>query len=113
MKFTVDRSKWWRGHSAVTSSLLRSDGNMCCLGFMAKACGATDSQILHKGDPLSAQTVDWPDGIGSAKGRINSDTIMSINDRVDLEEWDRESRLDRQFKSLGIDVEFVGEGRPE
>ena len=44
MKLIIDRQNWIRGGR---DSLLRrgSDNKMCCLGFLAKACGFSDNDI--------------------------------------------------------------------
>lgn len=43
--FTIDRAKWGKG------ACLNEDGTMCCLGFYAKACGLTNSDIKLWGVP--------------------------------------------------------------
>lgn len=47
-EFTIDRRKWLRGKGKEFSKLLRSNGEMCCVGFYAKACGLSDNAIKFK-----------------------------------------------------------------
>ncbi len=63
-------SKWSRGKTS-SCQLLDEQGKMCCLGFLAKDCGARDSQILNWGMPGSVEfqnlgkettNISWPKG---------------------------------------------------
>lgn len=62
--FTIDRSKWARRGLNGMSAMLNNQGAMCCLGFYAKACGATDEELLGKSNP------DQVRRIGSEPGGI-------------------------------------------
>lgn len=112
MKLVIDRAKWLRGETDLRSYLLReADGKMCCLGFLALACGAEVDDICSYSSPKDTHNVSWPDGLlGDMDCKQNTEvcgTLMNINDRVSDEE--REIRLTEEFKKLDIEVEFIGE----
>lgn len=48
-KLTIVKSKWLRGTGK--GLLLDKNGNMCCLGFLAKSCGYLNSQLIDNGSP--------------------------------------------------------------
>lgn len=107
MKLTIDRTRWYRGKSAVDSALLRDDGTMCCLGFLGLACEIPAAALLARKTPLrvnEAYRHMWPADIF---GRHLS-TLLSLNDRVNLSDRDREDRLIKEFHEIGVEVEFVG-----
>lgn len=63
MDLIIDRAKWLRGTAAVRGSYLlrKEDGKMCCLGFLALACGYTKEEIRGKSSPsdlVSVGTID-------------------------------------------------------
>lgn len=114
MKLTIDRKEWSRGDN--DSALLKvSDGKRCCLGFLAKECGYSDSDMLGTCTPASLVYGRGKDNLfpgGLVKELRDShvtNALMRINDRSDLkDEEDREMRLAVLFKEIGIEVEFVG-----
>ena len=120
MKFTVSRKTWLRGTEATTlgkSYLLHPDNyKMCCLGFLARACGATDRDILRHHSPRSTDVnvISWPEDIkpcvGSLSGMVcNSiltDSIMNVNDDDTLDDNQRETELKRLFAIGNIEIEF-------
>lgn len=121
MKFTVDRSKWLRrgvdgrGCEFVDSVLLNSNGHMCCLGFLAKACGANDKEILDVPCPSHAEGVAWPKGVLRTRDprvppadSVTCQDIMVVNDDMEHTDTDVETVLTQKFADLGIEVEFVG-----
>jgi hypothetical protein len=110
IKFTVWRDRWSRGRK---SQLLASDGMMCCLGFLGKACGAADDDILHGCTPSYRLGVRWPAGLLK---EYNNDSdiceqIIEVNDGPFQKL--REPQLAALFDSIGIDVTFAdGTGEP-
>ena len=120
MKLTIDRKTWLRGKGADASALLKSDGQMCCLGFYAKACGLTELQIMDKPAPASVGMVNKPEWDLLFRGdqyhhETNTIDLMLVNDRIvstdsnyALNELDRESSIIDLFAKYGVEVEFVG-----
>ena len=116
MKLSITRSNWLRGEGPISSFLLREeDSKMCCLGFLAKACGAQDGDIVNSKIPSYAKKVSWPKGIvtvtDSELGYSTDLTIelMEVNDlhNKNLSDSIRETKLKEMFASIGIEVEFV------
>lgn len=123
MKFTIERKLWWRGNGSKESKLLRDDGNMCCLGFYLKACGAnlvnnaqTPEEQAKAGDnyPAAAEWLLYPDEALEHGISRDCEALMHINDYPT--EWkdggprteeEREQMLRCVFAEHGIEVEFV------
>lgn len=106
-RFTVKRSKWYRGMGGPSSKLRIPDsGMMCCLGFLAKELGFQENMITGKASPeclnhlyLEGKTDDF---VNENWGRI-----MLMNDRTDCgQDW-REEMIAKFFLSKGYEVEFV------
>lgn len=119
MKFTVDRETWLRGEGPSDSYLLRgTDRNMCCLGFLAKACAYSDADIIGSSAPSTVAVLkgvnNFPKSLvelTGSNGLVNSMLclkIMKANDRLsDDEDESREEKLTRLFKEADIEVEFI------
>ncbi len=125
-EFTVDRSKWHRGKGADRSRLVVSDpenkGEMCCVGFLARACGISERVLM--GVPMLGDFRGLPD---LEKLRDKLPKALRLNKRGDIDDsplvdkgvyrtndvvslgYDRERRLKKAFKELGITIKFVGE----
>ena len=109
MKFTVQRSTWYRGRGALDSRLLRADGQKCCLGFFGLACGISELALLDKPSPRSVKGKPPKDFMFLTNGIPDSPLcgeIMRTNDDP-MDEKNRESKLINLFKSAGHTVEFV------
>ncbi len=118
-KFTVVRERWQRGKS--DGQLLSMQGTRCCLGFLGRACGFTDEEMLCMGlpeelhyDDFSPQTGSWPSSIVRFEADENGvhDTpltsrIVKVNDDEWISDEGREQRLKELFREACIDVEFV------
>lgn len=108
--FVVDRTRWFRGQGSDRSRLLLDDGQMCCVGFLAIACGATVDQISNE-PAMASQFGEWrqstpelyPLGL-----KIGQTDIYGINDDSTCADSDREILLKEQFNRLGIAVTFEG-----
>jgi hypothetical protein len=129
MKLTIQRSKWYRGQDSTESRLLRPDGRMCCLGFYAKALGATDDQIESLHTPamcLSNPNIlpnpftwgnggEWllflpPNAPKTIRNHQNSKTcsaLMNLNDDREINDETREKEVKEIFAKNGVEVEFV------
>lgn len=121
MKVTIDRSEWLRGEGAGV--LYRpTDGKRCCLGFALKERGIDDETMSMVGLPAYlanhgfSDKCDWL-AIQSAVLGLKSDTFINseacreaaiINDHLDIDEANRETKIIRIFSENGDEVEFVG-----
>lgn len=119
--FVVDRATWihggmaWSGKDGI-SLRVPGSGLQCCLGFVAKQCGATDRQITGKGGPEQAPRVKWPKGFlvededGYFEETVAIREIMNLNDDCDkdLSDAEREKLLIGEFKKLGLVLRFTG-----
>ncbi len=104
MKFTVERKKWIRGRPHG-SCLLKSNGHMCCLGFLAKELGIQDKKLFYvqlpdmlAEDGLTVEQSEFSD--------IDWRDIVSTNDSYQVES-NREEVLKELFLEAGYQVEFV------
>jgi len=120
-KFYVERAKWARGGKNGPSALLNEKECYCCLGFLAKACGASDREIDEVMEPTDVPKLDWPDGLVKVDYNIDSDgekhpnydnskmctDIILINDSQQISDTEREKKLTEKFKELDVEVEFI------
>lgn len=98
-EFTVDRETWG------TSTLLGDDGRMCCMGFLAIACGYTAGAIRGKSYPSSLP------GFSALMPELRKDDelmIARVNDSVQLTRPAKESKLKDLFSRIGIALKFKG-----
>ncbi len=110
--FTVDRSRWLRGETARNSFLQReSDGKRCCLGFLALAAGVPEDAIIGKGGPCTLDLPQHKDQVADlfrTPERYDSlGELMTVNDREDISDTQREAELTTLFQSAEIEVTFV------
>lgn len=124
MRLVIDRSKWavgtYKGAGSFSQGVLLEPetGKMCCLGFLAKACGASDADIGNYGMPSDVAIVkpnagiQWPDGIIDADDReVMRDTCITnrLAQRNDhIKDEGREDDIAALFAEVGVEVEFVG-----
>ncbi len=113
MTLTIDRKTWLRGEGTSASFLLRkSDGKKCCLGFYSLRKGFNKKFIEDKKSlpQLPNPEKNFPDFcVKGLEIPINSDfagELMGINDGI-LEESERESKITKLFKEIGVKVKFV------
>lgn len=128
-KFTVKRSKWIRGRDTMGSYLLRADaeklgvddGKMCCVGFLAKACGLKKRHIngcyyisqvdLDLVPEENRPVVKWMySGRRSESEYGESVASKAVYDTNDddgiIDDAKREAELKKLFAKHGIEVEF-------
>lgn len=111
--FTVDRLKWSRGEGKNTK-LLDLSGKMDCIGFLLKANGAKDYQILDVDEPIDlikktewlTKLIEWAGSV-CYHSNVCRDIIL-VNDMKGMQDSWRETRLIELFASIGIKLEFVG-----
>lgn len=111
----LDPAKWARGCKNGPSSLLNTKGTMCCLGFLGKALGAGDTQILKRDMPYDTgpygkywsnlANIPWPEALMGAGADDLSAEIAEINDDMpELKDRARVNRLQPEFKKIGYRV---------
>lgn len=109
-ELVIDRARW--GVGSEGGSLYDSDTRkMCCLGFLARACGSRVSDIDGLGYP-PRETV--PDYFASKSDDVNSDPEVGafqaarVNDNETVTSREREKKIKEIFSARGIKVKFVG-----
>jgi len=112
MKLVIDRKTWYRGKGSKDSRLLNNEGQKCCLGFLATACGIEDEKIFNtsKCDFLDFEDVEkFPRTICDKLGYDTALTmsLYEINDSYYFDNIQREKLLTEQFVEAGIEVEFI------
>lgn len=126
-KFTVERSRWFRGKGSTASALMVDGDRMCCLGFLAMRCGLKAHEITGEGD-LGTLGEDLPGRMRELSQQLPSlisisrsdddenllvkttnthDLIVTVNDDQNIDDETRERELTRLFSTAGITVEFV------
>lgn len=111
-KFVVQRSKWLRGTKKFTK-ILNDKGERDCIGFLLRACGFADDQIMGLDEPIdvvrkhgwNTRLITWS-GNGFYQNAY-CDTIIRTNDCTDMTNVEREQTLKDLFKMVDIEVEFV------
>ncbi len=117
-EFEVDRSKWVHGRKNTetlgATSLLNENGNMCCLGFYAKACGATKESILGHGYPggelnipLMGEGYNDDYGWSSYRNSALCREAMTAND-ASTDKKEKETKIKELFKEGGVKLTFTG-----
>lgn len=113
-EFVIKKSEWLRG-GAKYSKLLNSEGQKCCLGFLAQASGIEDENMLNITSPVQMyikRKVGWnlfPDFLINAEDNLNSAdcrVLIRINDEPSISDSVREKLLTKEFKKHGIEVSF-------
>ena len=108
MRLTISRERWLRGEPNESWLLRPEDRKMCCLGFLALACGATEEQITERATPMSVHSFPvaaHPVFSQLLRGKDNAviaKQLMTTNDDNPNEE-----KLTTLFWQIGVDVEFV------
>ena len=121
-KFVVIRDKWARGRTNVSSELLNIMGNMCCLGFLGKACGYNDEDLKQVPSPgyIVYEYIDgkvlskFPSSLVMLDAKHPFEcrdtpacrNLMKINDDEEISDQEREKLLTEKFLEIGIEVEF-------
>lgn len=100
-KVVIKRSEWLRGEGSGRSYLIRkSDNKKCCVGFALEQAGYERNELLgiHAYDSLRHHfRVHDPFRL----------QIYKINDAPILTKTEREIKLIKAFKELGISISFV------
>lgn len=118
LKVVIDRQRWLRGEGSDRSLLLREgDGKMCCLGFVCRAVGMGEADIVNQGAPNERSVAPlWarmlPGLLGGGElglwtGRAIDDLVY-CNDDVTISPIAREQFITQYLAELGVDVTFEG-----
>lgn len=114
----LDPERWLRGQK--DSALLKQDGRMCCLGFLALACGAREADIIEEAMPSDAVGVAWPtELLVDAEGRVSvrdsrtCKNIADLNDDATIDDETRVEALTPLFERLGYRLEVKNQARVE
>lgn len=112
-KFTVDRTKWYRGQGYTESRLLRGDGMMCCIGFVGLQCGISPEALMGQ-DIIWRSVKDntdpqpWPAWMTDQSKPVGADITAAyiINDDRDIDDAAREKKLQGLFAEYGDEIVF-------
>lgn len=105
-KLVIDRETW--GMKVLLSA---TDKKMCCLGFLAIACGAVPDEIQEECEPQDVPNVDWPAAFVQLRRRpfgnsALATSMMKVNDHGSWSWATKERRLITLFKKAGIKLSF-------
>lgn len=126
-KLVITRSKWFRGKMDGRSSLLidpedsysitENVGKMCCLGFYGRQiCGLNLKDLRGQGTPEDVKK--WPSddplvikptsqqGYPYTLDSTICHEMVKTNDNKKITEKQREARLTKLFKKIGVNVTF-------
>lgn len=104
---TIDRADWGKG------SLLKANGQMCCLGHLGAACGVSFQSLLPNGFPHhidNNERFKYPKKFAKNRWNVNN-LAADINDCHTMKIAEKESRIRLLFAGHGIKVKFVGDRR--
>lgn len=113
-EFTIYRDKWNRGKKFGTTFLLNEDdnNNMCCLGFLGKACGISLKRMQnksmlfnvkknsHRNYPILDGEFSW-----CSFSQLN-DKRWELYNNIAYSEKKREKELKIMFEEIGFKVQF-------
>ena len=120
--FTIKREQWLSGavlkanskahHGELESSLRDPEtGLQCCLGFYCRAAGFKTKQITSEA-LLSTLWVSVSNSDQFAEVRESESMFAEVNDSPTITQHERERRIKKGFKNLGIKVVFQGSAKP-
>ena len=118
MKTLVIKVKRWLHGGRSPSQLRNKAGSMCCLGFLARDCGASVKDIEEKSTPgnTTGIGIKWPQKILRKAGHYSYDftelnttlshEIMRVNDNKNLPLAEKQSELKKLFLQIGYRLTF-------
>ena len=86
---------------------------MCCLGFLAQACGYDEAELLRQPSPHyvreRAGVNKFPKGMFDEFGNhhLTVGELIASNDGVARSEYEREKSIAYLMSRLGVEVSFV------
>lgn len=107
-RLVIDRKRWKRGNG-MTSALLTDSGQMCCLGFYARACGFSRKEIHGRGELTGLVRDNDGDKRGISDRLLDAeDAFISANDDSVVRGLEREKKLVGLFADVGVKLSFRG-----
>lgn len=119
---TVRRSSWLRGKSPEGSYLRDHNAQQCCLGFVCRAVGWEEDELLGIDTPAAVRRVASinaldavPDELRGLFDMYKSSTVldslvsaemMNLNDSDKVDDQTRERELTWLAKTIGIELNF-------
>lgn len=106
MNLTINRTRWARRGIRGQSLLRNERGNMCCLGFLGRACGIKPAALTGMGIPWALDQelrAKYPKGANKHFGEL-----AGINDDKTKSDAEREATIKRLMKKFGVNVRFTG-----
>ena len=101
----VDRNMWYRGKGMVESRLLRTDGQKCCIGFLAIKLGAYKEELsgCHILDEVEVKT------ILKFRDKHNEELTEAYvaNDATNITDDVREARLIIIGQEMNVNFSFI------
>lgn len=115
IKLTIVRSRWARGGINGPSRMLNDHGNLCCLGFLGRACGYPDYLLQRRPDPVSVVRAQLHTQCSFPKGLLTDGdcltdighSLVNANDNPTLAEDVREEHIASLMTEIGVEVTFV------
>ena len=126
IKLTIVRSRWARGGASGPSRMLNDHGSMCCLGFLGRACGYSDTALYRRTDPgavvrataagvkigemfAADARCSFPEGLLNEEDCLTCAgySLIGVNDNPTLTEDVREESIGRLMAEIGVEVSFV------
>lgn len=106
-ELVIDRALWGR------TALLNKDGTMCCLGFLSKACGVPNNEMVHPngasmGYPRREWISEYKLNDWAASAICAASKAACINDSRFQTDDTKEAELIELFKENGIALSFTG-----
>lgn len=103
----VRRKTWYRGQGSDNSYLLRADGLMCCIGFLAKAFGVSNKSIRNV--PTLGRVKLRPALTRfDQRHKLALDRAYNVNDNASIDDAFREMELVRIGEGMDILFSFRG-----
>ncbi len=107
MKVEIDVRKWYRGQTSLDSYLERGrDGRRCCLGFLGRALGLQDEDLVGIKMPFVGEGSPWPtelahDTFSTSRGsRSVALSLALINDAPLIDDATRRAWIEEGFRHL-------------
>jgi hypothetical protein len=110
--YTVSRKTWYRGKTDEDSSLLRPDGQRCCIGFVAEQCGVSDAGAMNTltARELPSRSLEkMPEWMWVNKLSPGSDIdkCYALNDSAVIKDSERKQRLRAAPRSQANDLRYT------
>jgi hypothetical protein len=111
-ELVIDRRKWDRGNpDKYGGALLKEGGQMCCLGFYARACGLRKKDIFRIGMPINVRQEAPIRNKAAWNVLLHQEGIANrlsrTNDNKQTSDQEKEIGIKKDFKKLGVKVTFT------